>query len=158
MTDLPFADAFPAASLGQWRALVDKTLKGGDFEKRLVARSADGLKIGPLYTRRDALPFAPSDALPGQAPMTRGLRPPEPGGWEIAQIYAEPEPAAANAAILDDLAGGVQAITLQIAAPGQFGLPYSGDAVAQALKGVQLDVCPVALDAGEYTTDADRSH
>ena len=154
MTDLRLADAFPAADVAAWRALVEKALKGGDFDKRLVARSADGLKIGPLYSRADALPGALGDLLPGQMPMTRGVRAPVPGGWQIAQIYAEPEPAAANAAILDDLAGGVQCISLQIAAPGQFGLPYSDGAIAAALKGVHLDACPVALEAGEYTTDA----
>ena len=154
MTDLRLADAFPPADMTAWRALVEKALKGGDFEKRLVARSADGLGIGPLYTRGDALPGAKGDALPGQAPMTRGVRAPEAGGWQIAQIYAKPDAAAANAAILDDLAGGVQAITLQIAAPGQFGLPYSDGAIAAALKGVHLDACPVALAAGEYTADA----
>ena len=163
MTELRFADTFAsaglAAGLAEWRALVDKALKGADFEKRLVARSADGLGIGPLYTRQDLHAYSRTDlaadaALPGAAPMTRGVRLPGDGGWEIAQVYAEPDAAAANAAILDDLAGGVQALTLQIAAPGQFGLDYSGDSIAQALKGVQLDVCPVSLDAAEYTPDA----
>ena len=37
-----------------WLALVDKVLKGGDFEKRLVSRTADGLAVQPLYTRADA--------------------------------------------------------------------------------------------------------
>ena len=34
-----------------WLTLVEKVLKGGDFEKRLVSRTADGLAIQPLYTR-----------------------------------------------------------------------------------------------------------
>ena len=49
------ADGFPPAKIEQWRTLVDKALKGADFEKRLVRRTADGLKINPLYTRNDAL-------------------------------------------------------------------------------------------------------
>ena len=151
MTDLRLADAFPQATLADWRSLVEKALKGGDFERRLVARSADGLKVGPLYTRANGQGV---DALPGEAPMTRGQRPADGTGWEIAQVYAEPEPKAANAAILEDLAGGVAALTLRIAAPGQFGLPYEGGSISDALKGVHLDVCPVSLEAGEYTTDA----
>jgi len=39
------AEGFPAAKLEQWRTLVDKALKGADFEKRLVRRTADALKI-----------------------------------------------------------------------------------------------------------------
>jgi methylmalonyl-CoA mutase len=47
--DLPYLDAFPAASHEAWRAAVDKVLKGADFEKKLVGRSADGIRIEPLY-------------------------------------------------------------------------------------------------------------
>ena len=47
MTELRFNEGFPAADETAWRALVDKALKGGDFEKRLVSRTADGLAIRP---------------------------------------------------------------------------------------------------------------
>ncbi len=158
MTEFRFAEPFPSAGLShglaEWRGLVDKALKGNDFEKRLVARSADGLRIGPLYTRQDVGRGSAAETLPGTAPMTRGVKLPNICGWEIAQVYAEPDAASANTAIIDDLAGGVQGLTLQIAAPGQFGLPYSGNTIEHALKGVHLDVCPVALDAAEYTPDA----
>ena len=45
-------------------------------------------------------------------------------------------------------------ITLQIASPGGSGLPYDEAAIARTLRGVLLGVCPIALDAGEYTPDA----
>ena len=35
-SDLPYLDAFATPSHETWRAAVDKVLKGGDFEKRLV--------------------------------------------------------------------------------------------------------------------------
>lgn len=147
MTDMKLADAFAAPTPDAWRALVDKALKGGDFERRLVSRSADGLRIEPLYSR--------TTGPAGEAGHARSLRPAGPRrGWDIRQRVAGPDPAAANAAILEDLQGGVTSIALRIAAPGQFGLPYSGDGLPRALDGVMLDVCPVALEAGEYTTDA----
>lgn len=153
MTDIKLADQFPAAQHAQWRALVDKALKGGDFERRLVSRTLDNIRIEPLYTR--ATLNVAATGMPGEAPMTRGLAPPQPrAGWDIRQLHADDDPARANAAILDDLAGGVTSVMLRVAAPGQFGLPYEGDAIARTLKGVHLDVCPVALDAGEYTPDA----
>lgn len=152
MSDLSIGHDFPAATEAAWRALVEKALKGGDFEKRLVTRTADGIAVRPLYTRSDALPDAP---LPGAAPLTRGSTTavgPQP--WGIAQIYADEDPNRANAAILDDLAGGVSALTLQFACPGQFGLPYHETDVSAALDGVLLDGASVTLRAGEYTTDA----
>jgi len=149
MPDLKLADAFAAATEADWRALVDKALKGGDFEKRLVSRTADRLAIRPLYGRGEA------PGLPGEAPLTRGTKPAlgeQP--WQIAQRYADERPADANAAILDDLKGGVTSITLQIAAPGQCGLPYLEADVAAALQGVLLDAVTINLAAGEYTPDA----
>src|SRR5688572_6230702 len=124
MTDITVADQFEPASHEQWLKLVDKVLKGGDFEKRLVTRTADGVRIAPLYTRRDALPA--DTAMPGMAPLTRGTaKRLDQAGWEIRQLHAEPDPAKANSAILEDLNGGVAAITLRIAAPGWSGLDYT---------------------------------
>lgn len=152
MTELRFNEGFPAADETAWRALVDKALKGGDFEKRLVSRTADGLAIRPLYTR----PGGPAaSGLPGEAPLVRGTMPAlAERPWNIGQRYADESPAAANAAILDDLKGGVSALTLQIAAPGQYGLPYHEGDLAAALQEVLLDSCAVNLCAGEYTPDA----
>jgi methylmalonyl-CoA mutase len=156
MTVMKLADDFPPASLDTWRKLVDKALKGGDFERRLVSRTADGIAIAPLYTRSGPVMGAGSVPAPEPVPASPLAAGPDrqAAGWDIRQIYAEDDPAAANAAILEDLAGGVTSLELRIAAPGQFGLPYAGDAIATALAGVSLDACPVALDAGEYTTDA----
>jgi methylmalonyl-CoA mutase len=139
----PLIPEFGQPSRAEWLQLVDKVLKGGAFE-RLVSRTADGLAIQPLYTRANAGPLGP---LPG-------LRPAGSGHWDIRQRHAEPDARLANAAILEDLAGGVSSLLLQIDAPGQSGLPYGPDGLAQALAGVFLDACTIALDARENTMDA----
>ena len=57
--DLPLAAEFPAATREQWRRLVADVLKGAPFDKRLVAKTSDGLTIEPLYGRRaQARPIA----------------------------------------------------------------------------------------------------
>lgn len=157
MTELALMDGFSPPSRDQWLALVEKVLKGADFDRRLVARTADGIPVQPLYTRDDAL--AGTDRLaPGQAPLTRGTAAAPHGlGWDIRQLHAEVDPSRANAAILDDLEGGATSIKLQIASPGWTGLPATQDALAVALKGVMLDVCPIALEAGESVHAAARA-
>ncbi len=144
MTDAALAADFPQPSEQDWLRLVDKVLKGADFERRLVARTADGLAIKPLYTRADAVADGTSRLADGADSNT----------WDIRQICAEPDPVAANAAILEDLAGGSTSVLLQIAAPGWTGLGYEQAVLARALQGVMLDVCPISLVAGEYTPDA----
>lgn len=153
MTDLALAADFPRPSEQDWLRLVDKAIKGADFARRLVSRTADGLEVKPLYTRADAIPGRDADA-PGQAPFIRGTRAPDGRAWDLRQPYAETDPVAANAAILDDLAGGSTSLLLQLAAPGWTGLGYEQAILARALQGVMLDVCPVSLVAGEYTADA----
>ncbi|MGE3915718.1 MAG: methylmalonyl-CoA mutase family protein [Hyphomicrobiaceae bacterium] len=153
MTAEAFAADFPTPAEADWLRLVDKAIKGGDFERRLVSRTADGLRIEPLYTRRSAI--AGREALaPGAAPFLRGTRAAAGAGWDIRQLCAEPDPVAANAAILDDLAGGATSVLLQVAAPGWAGIGYEQSVMARALKDVMLDVAPVSLVAGEYTPDA----
>jgi methylmalonyl-CoA mutase len=141
--DRTLAAEFEPATRAAWLTLVDKVLKGGDFEKRLVSRSADGLPIQPLYMRADSVDGpAPTQGRTGQL------------GWDVRQRHLEPDPKAANAVILEDLAGGVSSILLQITAPGQGGLAYGEEAMSAALKGVLLDACTIALDARENTLDA----
>jgi methylmalonyl-CoA mutase len=147
----PLATDFAAAKLDQWRAMVDKALKGAEFDKRLVAKTADGVRIEPLYTRKDALVSA-ADAMPGAAPFTRGTKPMREGlGWTIATLHIENDPKVVNAQILDDLEGGVNAIVLHF---GPHGLTPSKDSLNTALKDVLLDVCPIALAAGSQVFDA----
>lgn len=142
--DTPRATEFESPGHDAWMGLVQAALKGGNFEKRLVSRTADGLAIQPLYTRQDE----PA----GTSPV--GRRAWFPGGWDVRQRHIETNPKALNAAVLDDLMGGGTSILLQVQAPGQTGISYGAEALSQTLKGVHLDVCCIALDARENTLDA----
>lgn len=149
------ANDFPAGTREQWRALVDKAIKGGDFEKRMVSKSADGIRIEPLYMRSDALASAATDA-PGRPPFTRGgtRLPINPRGWDIRQIQTDTDPSKANTAILEDLEGGANSIALHMAHPLSPGLPIETGALETALKGVLFDLCPISLVAWDRTPEA----
>ena len=77
MTDLPLASEFPAATRDQWLALVESVLKGADFDRKLVSRTYDGLRIEPLYPKA-----AGAVTRPGCA-----------GTWRISQRIDHPDPA-----------------------------------------------------------------
>ena len=141
MTDLALAKDFEAATRDAWIALVQKALKGGDFERKLVGRTYDGIRLEPLYAR-DLAQKELGRAVRSAARSRDGL------AWDIRQRTAGTDPAAVNATLLEDLDGGSSGVTLQIAAPGQAGLPAEGGALARALDGVRLDWgVSVALDA-----------
>ena len=149
MSDLPLAEEFPQADDDVWLALVEKALKGADFDKALLTRTYDGLNVKPLYTRGDEA-GKDSAGHPGASPYIRGFSstrntPP----WDIRQLYAATSPEQTNSAILEDLEGGATQIALQIAAPGQSGLKLSSaDDLDRALYGVALDLAGVWLEAG----------
>ena len=142
--DLPLAAEFPPATQEQWRKLVDGVLKGAPFERRLVAKTYDGLAINPLYARAaGAVPIA------GRAPGSP---------WAIMQRVDHPDPAAANAEALHDLENGATGLALvfagSVGAYG-YGLDASEATIARVLADVHLDAgIALDLDLSPQTKDA----
>lgn len=138
MTELlALAQEFPTTDESAWRALVDATLKGADFDKRLVTRTADGVAIQPLY--------APGDASAAPRRIAASAERP----WDLRVATRHPDPAKANAELLKDLEGGAASVLLAIDPSGAEGVAI-GDAAGmrRALDGLLLDLAPVALEAG----------
>ena len=155
---IALACGFEPPNYETWRKLVEKALHGADFDRKLVARTADGLQINPLYTRADALAAAQA-AVPGAAPFTRGTTPRSVGlGWHIHQRVVAPDAGTANEVILEELEGGASGVVLQIAAPGQTGIAIAGASdMAAALAGVYLDYASVQLAGGIGSVEAARN-
>src|SRR3954451_8602516 len=99
--ELRLAADFAPASYDDWRKLVDGVLKGAPFEK-LVGKTADGLRIEPIYPR--ALGTAPVAGRAAAAP------------WQVMQRIDHPDAAVANAQALHDLENGANGLTLVFAA------------------------------------------
>ena len=132
--ELAFATEFPAATREQWLKLVDGVLKGAPFDKRLVAKTYDGLSIQPLYSR-DAGAKPVAARAPGAA-------------WTVMQRVDHPDPAAANEQALHDLENGATGLTMVMAGSlnaNGFGLDASPETLARALDGIYLDA-GVAID------------
>ncbi len=136
LADLPFMDAFATPGEAQWRAAVDKVLKGADFEKKLVGRTTDGVRIEPLY----------------EAAAEQGTRPlrAEAGRWRVAARVDHPDGVEAARLTLAELEGGADSLTLTFAgAPAArgFGLTSTSvEALDTALDGVMLDLVRLRLD------------
>src|SRR5450755_3829197 len=125
--DLRLAADFAPASYDDWRKLVDGVLKGAPFEK-LVSRTADGLKIEPIYPRAH-----------GAAPIAGR---PEAAPWQIMQRIDHPDAAQANAQALHDLENGAGGLALVFSGANGaygFGLEPTAEAVEKVLDGVFID-------------------
>jgi methylmalonyl-CoA mutase len=126
--DLPLAAEFPPTSEPEWRALVEAALKGAAFEKRLVSRTYDGLRIEPLYARAAGL-----NPLIGRTPGA---------AWTLMQRVDHPDPAAANAQALQDLENGANGLTIVMAgsvSANGYGLQASAETLARVFDSIMLD-------------------
>jgi methylmalonyl-CoA mutase len=129
-------DLFPAPTREAWLDGVAKVLKGADFERKLVGRTADGLRIEPIYERRaDAVPVAPSRA---------------DGRWCAMQRVNHPDPREAASLALADLENGADGLVLVPAgARGArgFGLDLTDAATLDsALAGVMPELIALRID------------
>ena len=135
-----------AAEEAQWRALVERGLKGAPWS-RLVGATADGIALEPLYREADFATAGDPLGFANAAPFVRGVR---SGAWTIRQAYEHPSPETTNAEILADLAGGVGGIELVL---GESGVSVkSASDLDLALADVMLEAAPVSL--GEASVSA----
>ena len=137
---MAFASSFPRATETEWREAVDRVLKGADFEKTLVGRTADGIAIMPLHQRRaEVAPIAGA----------RGA-----DRWHIVARLEDPDAERGNALIHEDLIGGADSIALAFAgAPAArgFGLrDASPGTLDAALKGVHADLISIRLESAPF--------
>jgi methylmalonyl-CoA mutase len=128
-----YTDGFDAVSDSEWRALVEKTLKGKPFEKAMLATSYDDIAIHALYTQDNSRQETQANV--------------RNGNWHIDTGHWLPDAGATNTAILDDLERGATSITLKTEA-GHFPGIKAGD-FNTVLNGVFLNLVPINLIPGE---------
>ncbi|WP_308909992.1 methylmalonyl-CoA mutase family protein [Pseudokordiimonas caeni] len=126
-------DAFKKVDRAAWRAMVDGVLKGKPYDKVMLAETLEGLTLQPLYAADNA----------SVEPQPAGRN----GAWGIDTPHWNPDAAATNAAIIEDLERGATGIVLKLAAGGTPGIAI--EHLGEALKGVYLDLAPVTLLPGE---------
>ena len=56
---------FPPTSTEEWMKVVEKDLKGADFERKLVWKTQEGFNVQPFYRKEDLESLKTTDAVPG---------------------------------------------------------------------------------------------
>ncbi|MBB5571819.1 MULTISPECIES: methylmalonyl-CoA mutase family protein [Rhizobium] len=114
-------NVFAPASRAAWLKLVDRALKGADFQEALVSRTDDGIAIEPLYARRsDTTPLA-----------RRHIDRP----WMVSQRMDDPDIERAFTQLDEDIANGASGVNLiSKASPSAFGVGIDADIEAFAAR------------------------
>ncbi len=101
---------FPPVSSEDWRAKIEKDLKGTDFERKLVWRTQEGFSVQPFYRSEDLDKLSHLDVLPGEFPYVRSKKTSD-NSWHIRQdIDARENVEAANKKALDVLMKGATSL------------------------------------------------
>jgi methylmalonyl-CoA mutase len=101
---------FPEITTAAWEEKIKADLKGADYNKKLVWRTDEGIKVKPYYREED---LASLDYLEnvGQLRETGSA----PNSWIICQdIFPDSNTAEANQRIKTALKGGAQAIRIHL--------------------------------------------
>ena len=130
---LKLASEFDPATDTAWRALVEKTLRGKPFDKVMQSHTYDGIVLDALYTQANARIGAQPDA--------------RSGAWGITVPHWNPDAAATNEAVLEDLARGATGVALRIQAGAFPGVSLND--IEAALEGVHLNMASLTLVPGE---------
>ena len=109
MEDNKLFSEFPPVSTEKWEEVINKDLKGADYEKKLVWKTIEGFKVKPYYRAEDLDHIEYLNSNPDQFPFTRGKHA-DNNVWDIRQDIKEKDPAKANAYALDAVKRGATAI------------------------------------------------
>jgi len=100
---------FPPVSTSDWEAMIEKDLKGADYEKKLVWKTWQGFNVKPYYREEDLQGIDSTATLPGAFPFVRGNKV-KGNDWYIRQNIRVNKVEAANKKALDILMKGINSL------------------------------------------------
>ncbi len=101
---------FPPVSTEQWEEVITKDLKGADYDKKLVWKTAEGIAVRPYYRAEDLKRVQHMGAEVGRFPFVRGTK--ADNNWLVRQRYcACTDKKKANAQALDGMMKGVNSLS-----------------------------------------------
>lgn len=136
MEDKKLFSEFPPVSTEKWEEVINKDLKGADYEKKLVWKTIEGFNVKPYYRAEDLEGLEYLDSNPAQAPYTRGKNA-DNNVWDIRQDIKAETLEEANRLAIEALERGANSLGF---------CACKADTVEKMqilLKDIQLEACKV---------------
>ena len=111
MEDNKLFSEFPPVSTEKWEEVINKDLKGADYEKKLVWKTIEGFKVRPYYRAENLEGLEYLDTNPGEKPFVRGKHMAD-NVWEVRQDIRVKDLAEANRIALDAVQRGATSLGL----------------------------------------------
>lgn len=145
-------DEFPPVSTEAWKEKIMKDLKGADYNKKLVWRTAEGFDLQPFYRNEDLQNMQYLDVLPGYFPYSRGNKI-KGNEWLIRQDVKIDNIKAANKKILDVLMKGVTSLGLILPDDRE----PATEELENLLENVFADAVELNFICGDYSLEVIKS-
>ncbi len=132
---------FPPVTTADWEKKIKEDLRGEDYDKKLIWRTADDLHLSPYYRQEDLTDLSWLGAEPSQFPYLRGNQDIS-NGWMIRQ----------DLVVRDAMESNKIAVKLLSRGTGSLGflLPEDLPSISKLLKDIPLQEVPVNFDAGPH--------
>lgn len=138
---------FKPVSTSQWEEVINKDLKGADYQKRLVWRTTEGFSVRPYYRAEDLDNLKHMGSNPADFPYVRGTE--SGNNWLVRQGYCAWESfVKANEQAIDGLKRGVTSVGFCIDGKREIG----AEKMAVLLKGIGLSKTEVNFEGCSCAT------
>ncbi len=136
---------FPDVSTEQWEAVIEKDLKGADYNKKLVWKTAEGFAVKPYYRAEDLKNISWMGVFPNQFPYVRGNNDVQ-NTWLVRQDIVVNDVAEANRCALEAIARGANAIGFHL----ELDKAYTADQISSLLNGIDRNKVEINLFNNKY--------
>ena len=113
MTDERLFSEFEPIPTEKWEEIIQKDLKGADYEKKLVWRTDEGFKVRPYYRAEDLNAVDYLNTMPDEFPYTRGTKA-DHNNWEIVQEINATDLQTANQIAAESLKAGATTVSFSM--------------------------------------------
>lgn len=100
---------FPPVSTEQWEEVINKDLKGADYDRRLVWKSLEGFNVQPYYRAEHLKDIKNTKVQPGDFPYVRGVNT-ETNSWLVRQDFDATNAGQANKKAVEGLERGLNSV------------------------------------------------
>ena len=140
---------FPPVSTEQWEAVITTDLKGADYERKLVWRTAEGFNVRPYYRAEnlEGIDFLGTEA--GEFPYVRGTH--NSNDWAIHQTVSVKCPKAANEEALKLLNSGINSLGFCFCAADE----VTAETINTLLEGICIPAVELTFCGKNFVPTAD---
>ena len=138
-------EEFPPVTTEEWEAVIEKDLKGADYNKKLVWRTQEGFNVRPYYRAENLADIPWTGQNPNEFPYVRGNKP-EGNEWLVRQDITVKDVHEANKIALNAISRGANSIGFKL----EYDKPYDTIAISTLLNGIDQKAVEINFYNNKY--------